>query len=255
MNKRLLVKHGWLPLQHGAWSMTFLPLLLGIILGGPSWWQLLLTFSWTAAFLFFNVFGLLIKARRKDRYRAAAITYGVLAGIGAAILVAFHPQLLVWAPPLAVFFSWAIVEILRRNERSVAARISAILASALMTPIASSLGSHPADWKHVWTATVVVALYFSGTVPYVKTLIRERGNPAWMRASIIYHLALVALFIAGAATGLVSWLVPLVGLILLARAWLYPVISGRRGRPLSPLFIGLTEFGYSALVLTSVALS
>ncbi len=235
--------------------MTFLPLLLGIILGGPSWWQLLLTFSWTAAFLFFNVFGLLIKARRKDRYWAATITYGALAAAGALVLVAFHPDLLIWAAPLAAFFSWAIWEILRRNERSLGARVSAIFASSLMTPIAYSLGQHPDNWQHTWVATAVVALYFTGTVPFVKTMIRERGKPQWLRGSIAYHIALVALFVVGAATGWVSWLVPVVGLILLARAWIYPIVSARRTTPLPPAVIGITEFGFSALVLLSVILT
>lgn len=252
MNKRTLIKNGWLPLQHGAWSMTFTPLLLGIILGGPSWLQLLLVFAWTAAFLFFNVFGLLIKARRKERYWKATITYGILAGVGALALVLIRPHLLVWALPLAVFFSWAIIEILRRNERSLGARVSAILASSLMVPVAFSLGSHPLDWRHAWVATAVVALYFVGTVPYVKTLIRERGKRSWLVGSLTYHVVMLAIFIGGAAAHLLTWFVPVVGLILLARAWAYPLVSLRRGRPLHQMFVGLTEFGYSALVLISL---
>lgn len=252
VNKRVLIKHGWLPLQHGAWSMTFTPLLLGIILGGWNLWQLLLVLSWTCAFLFFNVFGLLIKARRKERYWTATITYGVLSGAGALALVLAHPHLLVWAPALAVFFTWAIVEILRKNERSLGARVSAILASSLMTPIAYSLGANAGNWDHVWAATAVVALYFIGTVPFVKTMIRERGKSAWLRGSILYHVALVAIFTVGAALGWLSWAVPVVGLILLARAWSYPIISKRRQTPLSPQFVGITEFVFTALVLLSV---
>lgn len=254
MKMRKLIRNGWVPNQHGAWSMTFTPLLVGIILGGPSWLQLLLVFSWVFAFLFFNVFGLLIKARRKDRYWPATITYGVVAGAGALVLVVLRPSLLVWAAPLAVFFTWAIVEVLRRNERSLGARVSAILASSLMSPVAFSLGSHPQDWVHLWTATVVVALYFIGTVPYVKTLIRERGKKGWLTGSLVYHGLLVLAAVPAAAFGYVNWMVPAVMVILALRAWGYPHLSARRGTPLSPPFIGITEFGYTALVLTAAIL-
>lgn len=204
--------------------------------------------------MFFNVFGLLIKARRKDRYRAATVTYGILAAGGAGALAVTHPRLLLWAPLLAVLFTWAIVEILRRNERSLGARVSAILASALMSPVAYSLGTNPNDWEHLWAGTAVVALYFIGTVPFVKTMIRERGSKAWLVGSLAYHGALIVLFAAAAWAGIVSWAVPAVGVVLLARAWIYPTVSSRRPAPLSPQFVGITEFVYTALVLVAAAL-
>lgn len=236
--------------------MTFVPILVGTVFGGPQWEHVLLVFSWTVAFLFFNAFGLFVKARRKNRYRAAVTTYGCVAGIGAAFLLWWHPGLWVWGPPLALLFLWAVAEILHRNERSLGARISAILASCLMAPVAYSLGTHPYEWTRLWIVTTVLAAYFVGTVPYVKTLIRERGNHAWLVGSLAYHAVLVVVslvcVVAHVFEGTTAWLVPLTALVLLGRAWLYPWVSERRGGPLDPKVIGLSEFGFCALVVVAI---
>lgn len=252
---RALSRDGWLPLQHGAWSMTFIPLLVGSLLGGFRPIHLLLLFSWTAAFFFFNVFGLLIKARRRRRYWSATITYGAIAGAGAAILLVLQPGLWVWGPALAVFFLWAIAEILRRSERSLGARLSAIMASCLMMPVAYSLGSHPDDWHALWIKTAVVALYFAGTVPYIKTLIRERGSRGWLIGSLAFHAAVLLCAIVAAVLypQFLSWTIPFAWAVLLARAAIYPWLSKKRGKPLSPKFIGLSEFGFSALVVAAIS--
>lgn len=232
--------------------MTFVPLLVGILLGGFTPIQLLLLGSWTAAFLFFNVFGILIKARRRQRYWPATITYGTAAAAGALILLILRWSLWVWAPVLGVLFAWATIEIWRRTERSLGARVSAILASCLMMPVAYSLGSHPTNWHHLWVSTTIVALYFIGTVPYVKTLIRERGVRSWLVGSVLYHLLILAAVLVAAFAGLISWAIPAVWVVLLGRAWVYPLVSNWRERPLSPKFVGLSEFGYCALLVVAI---
>ena len=231
--------------------MVFVPLATGVALGGPTWLQAWLALAWLLAFLFFNVFGLYVKARWNQRYRAATLTYGASAGALALGLAAVRPDLLIWGPALAVMFAVALWQIWVRRERSLIARLSAIGASSLMSPIAFSLGSHPEDWPRLGLATAIVALYFAGTVPYVKTLIRQRGDRSWLLGSLTYHGALVLLAGAGLAAGWVSWLVPAVALILFARAGAYPWISARRRKPLPPAVVGITEFGYCALVLAA----
>ncbi len=232
--------------------MTFVPLLVGSILGGFSWAQLLLAISWTLAFLFFNVFGLYVKARRKGRYVPALVTYGILAAAGAVALIIWRPSLLWWGILLSVLFAWAWWEIQARNERSLGARVSTILASCLMVPIANFLGSNPVDQQSVWTATIILALYFCGTVPYVKTLIRERGNEAWLPGSLIYHALLIIVAIVAAVQGLVTWFLVVVSIILFVRALFYPYWSEMRGRVLNPALVGMTEFFYCALVVVGI---
>lgn len=236
--------------------MTFVPLLVGIILGGSSWWQALLTFTWTAAFFSFHAFGLWAKARMRKRFRAPTFTYGSIAAVGALALVIKHPFLLSWALPFTLLFSVVVWQVIRRNERSLSARLSEIFASSLMIPVASSLGSHPATTKTLVIATILIAAYFSGTVPYVKTLIRERTSSKWLRASITYHFLGLILTTVSFALGYLHLLVAISWLVLLLRAYLYPTWSKRREKeghgPLSPAIIGVSEFAFCALVLISV---
>ena len=94
----------------------------------------------------------------------------------------------------------------------------------------------------VLPAFVLCLAYFLGTVLFVKTMIRERGNPAYRRWSVGYHLLALApaAWASPWATVLFAW--------LLVRAMLLP------GRRLNPMRVGLIEFANSALLLACVAL-
>lgn len=271
-----LTRTGWLSNQHGAWAMMFVPLLVGSILGGFSALQAVLTLSWLSAFFFFNVLGLWIKAggkrkkntsppnaaraaaiqeatkRRRRKYRGPMITYAAIAGTGAAFLVVTRPELLWWAPAFAIFFAVALGEMWFGRDRSFLARASAIIASGLLTPIAFSLGSNPTDWTRVWITTLIVILYFIGTIPYVKTLIRERGDQAWIHFSLGFHAALLLSSALLAILGMLTWWVAALWFVLLVRAWAFPSWSKRRGQPLRPIVIGMSEFGFSLLVILTV---
>ena len=271
-----LVRKGWLTNQHGAWAMMLVPILVGSILGGFTWPQALLTFAWLAAFFFFSALGLWIKvgasarkrfggkpldpkrkaavARRQARYRSALITYASLAAVGALGLVLIKPDLVVWAPALAVCFGVAVWEMWRDADRSFLARASAVMASQLLTPIAFSLGSNPHDWARMWLATAVLTLYFVGTIPYVKTLIRERGSRAWIRGSIAYHGAVLTVAVVIASVGMLSWWIVALWVLLLVRSVAFPAWSNKLGKPLRPAIVGFTEFAVSTAVVLVLVL-
>lgn len=278
-----LAREGWLTNQHGAWAMMILPLLVGSILGGLSWRQLLLTVSWVLAFFFFNALGLWMKVgssarrsarrrspspssgrvrltprqkesvrRRQRKYLAPLLTYAALATLGAIGLLILDPGLWVWAPGLAILFGLSVEEMYAGRDHSFLARASAILASQLLTPIAFSLGSHPADWQRVWIATAILTVYFVGTIPYVKTLIRERENPLWIRVSFTYHVVMVVAAIVLAGTGYLSWWIAGLFTVLVIRAVGFPLLSRHLGHPLRPAVIGFTEFAVSLLVVLTL---
>lgn len=271
-----LVRKGWLTNQHGAWAMMLVPILVGSILGGFTWPQAVLTFAWLAAFFYFSALGLWIKvaasarkraggehldpkrraavSRRQARYRNALITYASLAALGALVLVLIKPELLWWAPALAACFGVAVWEMWRDADRSFLARTSAVTASQLLTPIAFSLGSHPADWSRMWLATGVLTLYFVGTIPYVKTLIRERGSRTWIRGSIAYHGVVLAVAAAAAGFGVLSWWIVSLWALLLLRAVAFPAWSHKLGKPLRPAVVGFTEFAVSTAVVLVLVL-
>jgi hypothetical protein len=145
----------------------------------------------------------------------------------------------------------SVVLMLRRRERSLANDAVTVLAAGLMTPVVvdaagGSLGAT------TWVATAAITAYFLGTVPYVKTMIRERGNLAYVRGSVAFHLAGTVGAAALAATGWQSWWLVAVWVLLTARSVAGPAANRRRDRPLRPVVVGMGEIVASLLVLVTV---
>ncbi len=263
MTMTKLVRTGWISRQHGAWPMTLVPVFAGSALGGFTWTQLLLSVSWVLAFLCFDVLTSWIRAvapRRKmargNRYLPALFVYCTLAGIGLVALVILHPQILRWAVVIFPCFLISTTETLRGNYQSYLSRATAIIASCSLTPIAFELGSHPEDWSRAWAATIMLAAYFLGTIPYVKTLIRERDKPGWLVFSMAFHLVVTAASLLAWRMGMVPIWFFLAWVVLTVRAWVFPALSRRsvreHGRPLRPAVFGSSEFLFTAMVLASV---
>lgn len=268
--RRSLSRSVWFSRQHGGWSMTVVPVLVGSIMGGLTWWQALLAGSWLIAFLTFDALGAWIQAvspkRRRDgtktaprwargkRYLLPIAVYGVLALSGAVVLLVTHPFLAWYALPITPLFLVAVLEMWRGEPRSFLARLTSIVASCLLAPIAFQLGAHPFDWRSIWLATIILVAYFVGTIAYVKTMIRERGNRWWLSFSISYHITFAALTLIGALTRLTTWWLFGVAVILAVRAWVFPFVQERRGRPLKPVVFGIAEFVFSALVVLAILL-
>lgn len=265
-----LTRTGWVTRQHGAWSMTLVPVFVGSALGGFTWWQLLLGISWLIAFQAFDAFGLWVQAvaPRKSRsgsasqnkltlargrkYVNAILTYSVVAASTAAVLIMREPRLLWLGLGIAPLALISIFEMWQRRPASFLARSSAIVASALPTPAAFMLGSHPVQWEHMWTATILLIAYFVGTIPYIKTLLREKGNKWWLNFSISYHATFTVVALAGALTGRLTWWVFICWVILTVRAIVFPYVANRR--QLRPAVFGISEFLFSAIVVAAILL-
>lgn len=225
----------YLPPQHGAWAMLLLPWLAGVLVTGFRWSHLPLLLGWLSGYLFSYYLFLAIKTRRPDRVQAQLLAYGPPTVLLGGPVLALHPQLLWYAPAYAALFAVNVVHAARRNERALANDLASVAQSCLMVFVAATVaGRSPAD---VLVAFTTLAAYFTGTVLYVKTMIRERGDVRYRRASIAYHL----LALAG-----VAWFgvpVAVVFALLLLRAGILP------GRRLTPARIGLIEIVASTLVL------
>ena len=99
--------------------------------------------------------------------------------------------------------------------------------------------------------------FFAGTVPYVKTLIRERGSTPWFIGSVAYHV--VVLIAAALAVRItdgdpVHPLAIAVAAVLLARATLMPITGARRAKPWTPKTVGLLDAAITCLVVVVVLL-
>lgn len=244
--------------------MALLPLLLGAFLAGWTGVHLVLFFAWFAGFHFFNAATLFLKGRRSARIRTrlfpALIFWAVTAALLGIVLIVWHPQLLTWIPAFAPLVAIAFIEAWRRQERSMPARVSTILASSLMLPLAYWLGVDTpslttlvdAHWTPIWVTTGILAAYFIGTVPYVRSLIRGKNDHRWVWAATAWHVCCIFVLMGAAAYGLTSWWMVALWGILAARCLLVPLLQ-RRGTEIRPALIGMSEFVATA-VLTALLL-
>ncbi|MFJ6794514.1 YwiC-like family protein [Streptomyces sp. NPDC091268] len=235
---------GWIPDQHGAWAMLAVPYLAGTLLAprpGPQ--HVLLFAAWllgyAAAFHAQQWLRLRTRGLRSARRHARpAVVFGAAFAAAALPVAAAYPWLVaagaLAAPFVAVntWFAW------RGRERALANGLAAVLPACGMLLVAARLGGAGLPWA----AALACLLYFAGTVPYVKTMIRERNSRAYYRGSVAYHAA--ALAVAGC---LAPWLA-LPFAAYLARAAALP------GRALKPPAVGAVELCCSAALLAAVVL-
>jgi len=224
--------------------MLVLPLAVGAAASGIVWPHLLLLTTWLVGYLAYFAAGLWLRSRRKPRYWPPVRAYAITAVVLAALLLSVHPALAWWAPVFAPLLAASLWFSARRSDRSLANDAVTVVAACLMTVVAWGLGGAgeataegPLAWlpgataPHAWLLAGVLLTYFAGTVLYVKTMIRERGNRRMWWASVVYHAAVVVP---------TAWVDPALGalfVVLATRAALVP----RRWPTLSPRAVGVGE--------------
>ena len=229
--------------------MLIVPFAVGALEGGPSWRHLPLLLTWLIGYFAFFAAGLWLRSRRKPRYWPPVRTYGALTV--AFGLVAIEPELLRWAaiflPLLGVslWCSW------RRADRTLLNDGVTVLAACLMTVVATGVGAHGgepgapdlaslawlpgADQARPWVLAALLLGYFAGTVLYVKSMIRDRGDRGRYALSVAYHAAVcVPAAIAG----------PWLGAFFITLAVRAAVVP-RQWPGLTPAAIGVGEIAAS----------
>jgi len=239
--------------------MLVVPVVVGAVLAGPSWRHALLLLAWLAGYCAFSAAGLWLRSGRRARYLPPLRFHAVTTAALGATLLAVSPSLLRWAPVFAVPLTVSLVASTRRADRSWLNDVVTVLAAAAMTVVSAGLvGGWQRGWVPpgagstvAWEAAGLLAAYFLGTVPYVKTLIRDRGDRAVLAVSVGYHAvllaaALVAVGVAVATGGDVARAATLaaVAAMLLVRAVLVP---RRRPWP-GPRAIGFGEVAATVVV-------
>ncbi|WP_433351081.1 YwiC-like family protein [Micromonospora sp. CA-111912] len=228
----------FLPPQHGAWAMLLLPYAVGVVLVGPHWPQVPLLGAWLAGYLLSYYAFQAIKSRRPHRFADQLLAYGLVATPLALIVLFARPTVLWYAPVYAVLLTVNAGYAWRRRERALLNDLASVAQSCLLVFVLATLSGVPL--AEVVPAFLAVMLYLVGTVLYVKTMIRERGDAGYLRLSIGFHV--VALIVA-------AWLDVLLApvfVLLLARAGILPA------RRLSPVRVGVIETVCCLLVLAAV---
>lgn len=229
----------YLPPQHGAWAMLLLPYLVALVTAGATWAQIPLLIAWLSGYLLSYYAFLAVKTRRISRVRPQLRLYAAIAVPAGVLTVALCPRTLWFAPAYAgllainAWYAW------HHDDRALANDLASVIQGCLMIPVAAMVaGVSPVT---VLEPFGVVLLYFVGTVLFVKTMIRERGDNRFLRGSIGYHAAAVV------AAGLLAWpWAILFGWFLVRAAWL-PRFS------MTPKQVGFVEIGNCVALLALVA--
>jgi hypothetical protein len=220
------------------------PLLVGVLAGGVAWVQLPLAAFWFAGYFAFFATSLWLKARRRAKWFPPVRAYGLLTAALAAAVLVMQPNLIRWAPLFAVPLGVGLFAAAHRQDRALLAGLATTAGSALMTVVAYDAGPG-SDLTRAWLLALVQFLYFAGTVFYVKTVIRERDNPAFRVLSGGFHA--LALIVVAAVFGLVqndgtAWPLLIVFALLLVRALVVPPY-----RP-TPKQVGIAEIAATVAV-------
>ena len=272
----------WVPNQHGAWAMLLAPLLVGAVIAlgydGPSQVHhrsaiIPIAIAWVIGYFCFFAFGLWFKARsatRKARYARPMLLYGGIAAVAGLIALLRYPGLAWWGLAFLPLIAVAVSEVTRRRQRSLTSGIATTLASAMMLLVMTSTGEFaPLPWflfnipAGLWVLWLATALYYVGTIFYVKTMIREKDNAPFESLSRKYHAIAFTLTALAALAALISGEYSLAGLMIvvtvMAVAWGRSVFIPAQARHnptlWSPAKVGLWEVPLVlALIVAGVAL-
>jgi hypothetical protein len=235
------MKNGYFPKQHGAWAMLVLPFLFGMFAAGPKPIHGLLFLGWLCAYLFSYPLLQWLRTGKKRVYQTPTFLYGgVLFVIGAALLI-WKPELFRWAPLFIPMLLVNLIYARRNRERAVLNDLAAVVQFSLMVFVAFDAGGGE-DWRFAAGLFLLSLLYFTGTVFYVKTMIREKNNKRFYRLSVAYHAVLP--IVVGLTVD--PLLVPVFVVLFIRAVW-----TPRTN--LSVKAFGMLEFAYAALMIVSVA--
>ena len=248
-----------LPREHGAWAMFAVPLLVGI--GASGTWNadlLLLALTVSGFFLLRYPLMLAIKSRapdaRRDAWRWSAIYTTLTAISGTWLLLAPHLWLLI--PIGALGLATLLIYLLlaaRRAEMSTAGEWLGIAGLALGAPAAYLVATRALD-ETALALYLLNALYFGGTIFYIKFKIREQPRAMqstassrarlWAgRVTILYHaFGLIAVALLAA-----SEIVP----ALAAAAFVLPMCKVVQGVFARPARLNIPRLGLIELAITA----
>ena len=178
-----------LPKEHGSWAMFVVPLIIGFAVAAQSAAQLAAYWPWRSILLIAAALGLflirfpidtLIKTRKRPNTDRTwlirwAIVYGLIAAVCGGWLIVIDQ--LYWLIPLSMVgaallvYHWWLVE--RRKEMSVRGELAGIFGLALGAPLAYYVATGMLNGiaLGLW---IVNALYFGGTVFYIKLKVRQQ---------------------------------------------------------------------------------
>lgn len=243
----------WLPQQHGAWAMLFLPFIVGVVLrvqeGHFHMSAVPLLLLWLSGYFAFHALSLWLKARNKARYVRPVQVYAGVSAVLGAIVLWLAPGLLEWAAIYAPLLGIGLWQAWKKDESALLGRSMTVIAACLICAVTFSDGLRDfvggvqteAAFQRAAAATLTLTAYFLGTIFYVKTMIRERGQKGFLMISVAYHVLITILAALAALRGWVGAAPPLFLLATTVRALVVPLMGPMRGKSITPKQVGIME--------------
>ena len=239
------------PDQHGAWGFLLLPVALGLAVGGWSPAQLALVGAWVAAYPLTWALTGVLAAPRPRRYHRALVVWSVVAVPAAGAAAVLRPWLLYVGAAYVALFLVNLWFARQRRERALTNDLLLVTECTAMVPVVVGVAA-AGGWAVPVTAmtepevlvlALACGLTLVGSTLHVKSLIRERRNPRYARASRWFAVASVAAMTAVVTLTAVGALLVVPFLALAARAF---VVRDPRMRPAR---IGLVELAGLAVLV------
>ncbi|AOF52237.1 hypothetical protein AC062_0137 [Pasteurellaceae bacterium NI1060] len=215
--------------------MALLPFLYGMLLNHPVWAHTFLLMAWFSLYLMSYPLLNLFKGKNIEQYRKWTFIYGAATLVFALPALCYNRQILYFIVAMLPFVLVNIYYVKQKDERNFFNDLAGIAIFALAGMAAYYFPDRTFDMK-IWWVAVYPSLFFIGTTIYVKSMMRERKNRKYLRASILFHSFLVAYF---AGTG--QFYLALAFWVGWARAIYLP------RKKLSVKQVGLTEFLITAI--------
>jgi hypothetical protein len=244
-----------LPAEHGGWSLTLEPVLLGLLVE-PSWSGVLLGVAALFAFLARTPLKLALGDRRRGRRlertaiaeRIAVLYLIVVAAATAGSIVtaraSFWLPLAAAAPVVGIAFAYDVRSLGRRLAPEL---LGAVGIGSVAAAIVLAGGGAAGDAAGMW---LVVAARAAAAIPHVRVQLRRAKRQRPQRRE--NDLAQAAAVAAGAA-GVLAGIVPPSGLFALAAVSLLHVVLVRRPPARTPV-IGAQQvvFGLTIVLATGL---
>lgn len=244
-----------MPTEHGGWSLTLEPVLLGLLVAW-SWSGLALGAAAMVAFLVRTPLKLVLVDRWRGRWlrrttvaaRVAAVELLVLAAL--ALAAALGADARFWWPllaalPLVTIELW--FDMHSRSRRLLPELAGTVGIGSVAAAIALADGAAASLALGLW---VIVAARAAAAIPYARTQVfRTRGRPHQ-----VWHSDLAQVLAVGAATAAwVAGAVPLVAAIAIAAVAVFNVGAVRTSpRPAKVIGVQQMLFGIAVVVTTAL---
>ncbi|RKD21702.1 hypothetical protein BEP19_13805 [Ammoniphilus oxalaticus] len=218
-----------IPKQHGAWAMLIAPFVIGVGACGFIGYHVPLFIGWTLLYL--ATYPILLAFKREDlrSYFRSILTYLIPALLCLSVTLVYSWRLLLIGLLMLPFFLVNLYYAKKNRERSFINGLCATVIFSIGGLASYYLGTGYLDNKAaiVWALSV---LFFTGSLFFVKSMIREKRNIMFRVISSGYHVLLLV----------ISWAL---GVPWLFFAFLPSTIRSTAfyGKPLSIKGVGIVE--------------